>query len=65
MELKNINHSDTMDNDKKKATSESERMPPEKDKKSQEEEIDEELDQTFPASDPPSYSSPGNDKDAD
>ena len=24
--------------------------------------IDEELDQTFPASDPPSYSKPGNDK---
>jgi len=54
-----------MENDKKRPTSESERMPPEKDKKSQEEEIDEELDQTFPASDPPSYSSPGNDKDAD
>ena len=54
-----------MENDKKRATSESERTLPEKDKKSQEEEIDEELDQTFPASDPPSYSSPGNDKGAD
>lgn len=60
-----IKHKKTMENDKKRPTSESERMPPEKDKKSQEEEIDEELDQTFPASDPPSYSSPGNDKDAD
>jgi hypothetical protein len=54
-----------MENDQRKATSESERMPPEKGKKDKEEEIDEELDQTFPASDPPSYSSPGNDKDAD
>ena len=27
-----------------------------------EEELDEEIEQTFPASDPPSYSSPGNDK---
>jgi hypothetical protein len=55
-----------MENDQRKATSESERMPPEKGKKDkEEEEIDEELDQTFPASDPPSYSSPGNDKDAD
>ena len=30
-------------------------------KKKQEAEIDEQLDQTFPASDPPSYSQPGND----
>jgi len=30
--------------------------------KKSEEEIDRELEQTFPASDPPSYSSPGNDK---
>jgi|GEM_PF-1571119 len=50
---------------KKRATSESDRALPEKDKKNQEEEIDEELEQTFPASDPPSYSKPGNDKDAD
>ena len=54
-----------MENEKRRATSESERMLPEKDKKTQEEEIDEELDQTFPASDPPSYSSPGNDKEED
>ena len=54
-----------MEDEKKRATSESERALPEEDKKKQEEEIDEELDQTFPASDPPSYSSPGNDKDAD
>lgn len=53
-----------MENERKRATSESDRLPKE-DKKKQEEEIDEELDQTFPASDPPSYSSPGNDKDAD
>jgi len=54
-----------MDNEKKRATSESDRALPEKDKKTQEEEIDEELERTFPASDPPSYSKPGNDKDAD
>ncbi len=62
----NINHNITtiMENERKRATSESDRLPKE-DKKKQEEEIDEELDQTFPASDPPSYSSPGNDKDAD
>jgi hypothetical protein len=32
-----------------------------KEKKSLEEKIDDELDQSFPASDPPSYSQPGND----
>ena len=32
-------------------------------KKRIEEEIDDEIEQTFPASDPPSYSQPGNDKD--
>lgn len=30
-------------------------------KKKKEERIDEQLEQTFPASDPPSYSKPGND----
>ena len=54
-----------MEDDKKKATSESDRALPEKEKRDQEEEIDEELEQTFPASDPPSYSNPGNDKDED
>ncbi len=54
-----------MEDDKRKATSESDRALPEKEKRDQEEEIDEELEQTFPASDPPSYSSPGNDKDED
>ncbi len=34
-----------------------------KDKKEQEAKIDDQLDQTFPASDPPSYSKPGNDLD--
>ena len=32
-----------------------------KDKNDREAKIDEQLDQTFPASDPPSYSKPGND----
>jgi len=32
-----------------------------KEKKDREAKIDEQLDQTFPASDPPSYSKPGND----
>ncbi|MFC4872603.1 hypothetical protein [Negadavirga shengliensis] len=32
------------------------------DKKKTEKEIDEEIEQSFPASDPPSYSMPGNDK---
>ncbi|MDN3724454.1 hypothetical protein QRD02_08665 [Aequorivita sp. SDUM287046] len=36
---------------------------PNKGKKTEEEEIDEQLEQTFPASDPPSYSQPGNDLD--
>lgn len=31
------------------------------DKKEQDKKIDEQLEQTFPASDPPSYSQPGND----
>lgn len=35
----------------------------EKKKKVKEEEIDEQLKQTFPASDPPSYSIPSTDKD--
>lgn len=35
---------------------------PDEGRKKSEEEIDQELEQTFPASDPPSYSSPGNDK---
>lgn len=30
-------------------------------RKTQEDKIDDQLDQTFPASDPPSYSKPGND----
>lgn len=32
-------------------------------KQKKEEKIDEQLEQSFPASDPPSYSSPGNDLD--
>jgi len=32
-----------------------------KEKRKQEAEIDDQLEQTFPASDPPSYSQPGND----
>lgn len=43
---------DKMDKKKKPEDNESE--------KKKGEEIDEELDQTFPASDPPSYSRPGN-----
>ncbi|HLW19815.1 MAG TPA: hypothetical protein VKX33_07110 [Cyclobacteriaceae bacterium] len=53
-----------MDNEKQHR-SESDRAIPEEKKKNREEEIDEELEQTFPASDPPSYSKPGNDKDED
>ena len=34
-----------------------------KEKRKEEAEIDDELDQTFPASDPPSYSKPENDFD--
>lgn len=54
-----------MDNDNNRHRSESDQALPEKDKKTREEEIDEELEQTFPASDPPSYSKPGNDKEED
>lgn len=36
-----------------------------KEGKLDDEEIDDELDQTFPASDPPSYSKPGNDRKGD
>lgn len=50
-----------MNNDKK-TKQEDPKKETEKVKK-REEEIDEEIEQTFPASDPPSYSQPGNDKD--
>jgi len=45
-----INH--TEENEKAEETEKKEQV---------EEKIDEELEQTFPASDPPSYSQPGND----
>ncbi|MGK6352023.1 hypothetical protein [Parapedobacter sp. DT-150] len=52
--------------DRQKKTTPPERVKNEKqkknEKKQQERKIDEELEQTFPASDPPSYSQPGNDK---
>lgn len=54
-----------MENEKKQNPPEPEEGTMDEKKKNQEEEIDEELDQTFPASDPPSYSKPGNTKGED
>jgi len=51
-----------MNTDKKSAAEKHEEA--EKIKK-REREIDDEIEQTFPASDPPSYSQPGNDKKTD
>lgn len=51
-----------MNNDKNKESAKEKKEREEK-KKKREKEIDEEIEQTFPASDPPSYSKPGNDED--
>ena len=52
-----------MDRDQKNEPTEKEKNEKiaQEDKKRLEEKIDEELEDTFPASDPPSYSQPGND----
>lgn len=50
-----------MNKDKKTETAEGQKKEAERIKK-REQEIDDEIEQTFPASDPPSYSQPGNDK---
>ena len=52
-----------MDRDQKNEPNEKEKNEKnsQEDKKRLEEKIDEELEDTFPASDPPSYSQPGND----
>lgn len=47
-------------NEEKNIKSSKEKEEEEKKKKKQEKKIDEEIEQTFPASDPPSYSKPGN-----
>lgn len=49
-------------NQDKKTASEKEK---EEQRKKREKEIDEQIEQTFPASDPPSYSKPGNDSSKD
>lgn len=50
-----------MENSEKRKDDGKEKKPSEKEKSEKEKEIDEQLKDTFPASDPPSYSKPGND----
>lgn len=52
-----------MNRDKKTADAEKDKMNEAERIRKREKKIDEEIEQTFPASDPPSYSQPGNDDD--
>lgn len=52
-----------MNKDKKPADTETGKKNEAERIKKREKKIDEEIEQTFPASDPPSYSQPGNDDD--